>query len=307
VQKCLDGLELLADEKGVELDTEYPPDDLVVIAHLGKIDDIIHNLVDNAIKYTPAGGKVRLAVRSRPDAKASAPSQTLEIEVADTGIGIPVGDKPHIFDYAFRGAAAHDHPGDGYGLNHVASIMSLYDGKPEIRDNTPQGAIITIRLTLPNTLPSSVRSAPCEQSHGGRSRSYLPRLYPKSDSGWLYALFTTVPMAGGFGAILFYEWYGNTEILADATAVASIFALMYVFFVIGWKYVRLCALERRNFASSRIRIVRRVAYLNATLIGTYILWRFFYIPGAIASVVLFAVTYALFRALIWAIRRIRRR
>jgi len=150
-------------------------------------------------------------------------------------------------------------------------------------------------------------SAPCEQSHGVHSRSYLPRLYPKSDSGWLYALLTTIPMAGGFSAILFYEWYGNTEILADATAVASIIAFVYVAFVIGWKYLRLRALERRNFASSRIRIVRRVAYLNVSLIGTYILWRFYYLPGAIVSVVLFAVTYALFRSLIWAIRLLRRR
>ena len=299
VQKCLDGLELLAEEKGVELDTEYPPDDLVVVAHLGKIDDIIHNLVDNAIKYTPEGGKVRLAVRSRPDAKASVPS-LLEIEVADTGIGIPDADKPHVFEYAFRSASAATLPGDGYGLNHVASIMSLYNGTSEIRDNTPQGTVITIRLALPASLSAPVCSYPWGQPLDFHSRSYLPRLYPKSDSGWLYALLTTIPMAGGFGAILFYEWFGNTEVLADATAIASFFALVYVAFVIGWKYLRLRALGRRSFAASRIRIVRRVIYLNASLIATYFLWRFYYLPGAIVGVVCSVIVYALFRIIFWA-------
>ena len=304
VQKCLDGLELLAEEKGVELDTEYPPDDLVVVAHLGKIDDIIHNLVDNAIKYTPEGGKVRLAVRSRPDAKTSAPSQLLEIEVSDTGIGIPEADKPHVFEYAFRSASAATLPGDGYGLNHVASIMSLYGGKSEIRDNTPQGTVITIRLALSG---SPVRSDPSGQPLGFHSRSRLPRLYPKSNSGWLYALLTTVPMAGGFGAILFYEWFGNNDELADATAVAAIFALVYDAFVIGWKYLRLRALGKRKFAASRLRIVRRVIYLNASLIATYFLWRFYYLPGAIVGVVGSVIAYVLFRAIFWAMRFIYRR
>ncbi len=273
LQNCLDGLEQLADEKGVELDTEYPPDDLVVVAHLGKIDNIIHNLVDNAIKYTPSGGKVRLAVRARPDAKTSSSSQRLEIEVADTGIGIPDADKPRVFDYAFRGESTATHPGDGYGLNLVASIMSLYNGTSEIRDNTPQGTVITIRLALPTSLPATGSSHPSTSSLIPRSR--LPRLYPRTNSGWLYALLTTIPMAGGFGAILFYEWFGNTRILADTTAVASAFAFVYVVFAVGWKYLRLRALGRVSYANSRLKIVGNVFYMNTALIAAYFLERFF--------------------------------
>ena len=77
--------------------------------------------------------------------------------------------------------------------------------------------------------------------------------------------------------------------------------------MIGWKYLRLRALGRRNFAASRIRIVRRVIYLNASLIGTYFLWRFYYLPGAIVGVVCSAIAYALFRAIFWAVRFIYRR
>lgn len=58
---------------------------------------------------------------------------------------MPDADKPRVFDYAFRGESTATHPGDGYGLNLVASIMSLYNGTSEIRDNTPQGTVITIR------------------------------------------------------------------------------------------------------------------------------------------------------------------
>ena len=323
LQACLDSLDGLADEKGVDLDVDYPPDDLVVVAHLGKIDDIIHNLVDNAIKYTPVGGKVRLSVRARPnkpdstrpdaksqarpDAKASVPSQMLEIEVADTGIGIPDADKPHVFEYAFRGRSAATVPGYGYGLNHVSSIMSLYNGKAEIRDNTPQGTVVTIRLALPVSLPPPVRPVPCRQLHGVPRRSLLPHLYPKSDSGWLYAFLTTVPLAGGFAAILFYEWFGNMPVLADTTALVSTYALAYVVFVIGWKYLRLRALGRRSIAASRMRIVRRTAYANLLLVATYLVWRFFNLPRAIAVLVCFAIAYALFRLIIRAVRLIRLR
>ena len=84
-------------------------------------------------------------------------------------------------------------PGDGYGLNLVASIMSLYNGTSEIRNNTPQGTVITISLALPNSLPASSCSALSGQPLGFPRHSRLPRLYPRTNSGWLYALLTTIP------------------------------------------------------------------------------------------------------------------
>lgn len=278
VHDTLDELEIAAAEKGVTLTTEFPPPSLVAIAHRNKLEDTIHNLVDNAIKYTPRGGSVSLAVSARPDAKASAPSQ-LVIEVADTGIGIPDEEKPHIFEHQFRGRLALAEPGDGYGLNHVASTVALYGGSIDVRDNTPQGTVITIRLdVLPSSLPSPVCSAPCGQPHGLALRShpsFLSRLCPRTNSGWFYALLTTIPMAGIFAALLFYEWFGNTPVLADATYVSSIYVGVLAGLIIGCKVIWLRKLMNKpKFANSRLRIVARTSAINIVIIAAYFLQRF---------------------------------
>lgn len=147
VHSCLDQLETSADEQGVTLDADIPPRSLVAVAHRRNLESVIHNLVENAIKYTPRGGSVSLAVRECPDAKASAPSQ-LEILVADTGMGIPDADKPHVFEREYRAKTVRHLPGDGYGLAFVDSVVALYGGTAEIKDNNPNGTVFTIRLPL---------------------------------------------------------------------------------------------------------------------------------------------------------------
>ena len=147
VHSCLDQLETSADEKGVTLDADIPPRSLVAVAHRRNLESVIHNLVENAIKYTPQGGSVSLAVRECPDAKASAPSQ-LEIRVADTGMGIPDADKPHVFEREYRAKSVRHLPGDGYGLAFVDSVVALYGGTAEIKDNNPSGTVFTVRLPL---------------------------------------------------------------------------------------------------------------------------------------------------------------
>ena len=308
VHDTLDELEIAAAEKDVSLTTEFPPSSLVAIAHRNKLEDVIHNLVDNAIKYTPQGGNIRLSVSSRPDPKASAPSQ-LVIEVADTGIGIPDEEKPHVFEHQFRGRLALAEPGDGYGLNHVASTVALYGGSIDVRDNAPQGTVITIRLNvLPSSLPTSVCSAPCGQPHGLALRthpSYLPRLCPRTNSGWFYALLTTIPMAGIFAALLFYEWFGNTPVLADATYVSSIYIAVLDAFIIGYKVIRLRILMNRpRFANSRLRIVARTFAINIDIIAAYFLQRFYGWLIAIVGALVLAVILALLGVLLRLIFRL---
>ena len=147
VHGCLDQLETTADEKGVTLDADIPPRTLTAVAHRHNLESVIHNLVENAIKYTPRGGRVSLAVRERPDPRASRPSQ-LEITVADTGIGISDADKPHVFEREYRAKATRHLPGDGYGLALVDSVVAFYGGSADIKDNNPSGTVFTIRLPL---------------------------------------------------------------------------------------------------------------------------------------------------------------
>ena len=163
VHDCLDKLELDAAQAGVTLTSEIPPRSLMVVAHRALLESVIRNLVGNAIKYTPQGGEINLSVRelpaapSRPDAKASAPSQ-IEIRVADTGMGIPDEDKPHVFEREYRAKTARGIPGTGYGLAAVDSVVTFYHGTARIDDNRPRGTIFTIRLPLPH--PTSTNPQP---------------------------------------------------------------------------------------------------------------------------------------------------
>ncbi|NOZ49025.1 MAG: HAMP domain-containing histidine kinase [Chloroflexi bacterium] len=99
---------------------------------------IIRNLVDNAIKYTPAGGEVRLSARSRND--------HLEIVVADTGTGIPEADIPHIFDRFYRVDKARDRKGSGLGLAMVKTLVTEAGGDIRVESRLGEGTTVTISL-----------------------------------------------------------------------------------------------------------------------------------------------------------------
>lgn len=271
VHDCLDQLEANAFDKDVKLTAEIPPDSLVAFAHRRNFESIIHNLVDNAIKYTPKGGKVRLAVRTRPDAKASAPS-LLEIEVADTDIGIPDTDKPHVFEYAYRSVSVAAQPGDGYGLNHVASVLSLYNGTSEVRDNASQGTLITIRLPILTPPEQFAQSASPKSIPSVWTKLRALLIYPKSDSGWVYALLTMIPIDLGLATMLFYEWFGKTSILADMSLEATKCLGLYSAIVIGYKYLRLGFLKGWDIANSQLVLVFKVALLNLGLYAIYFLY-----------------------------------
>jgi len=140
VKDCLEDIEPTADEKDMTIKADIPPPTLVVVAHRQKLANVIENLLENAVKYTPEGGAVALGIR-QDDAG-------LTIEVADTGIGIADADKPHVFERKFRSDAVKSFEGTGYGLALVDSIVSFYGGTAEIADNHPNGTVVTIRLPL---------------------------------------------------------------------------------------------------------------------------------------------------------------
>jgi len=140
VHDCLDGLETEAYKLGLDLDAEIPPSSLTVVAHRALLEGVIRNLTGNAFKYTPKGGSVKLSVRKD--------GADVVIEVADTGIGIPDADKPHVFEREFRSKRVKRQPGTGYGLASVHSVAALYEGTADVSDNKPKGTVVTVRLPL---------------------------------------------------------------------------------------------------------------------------------------------------------------
>ncbi|HEY6453050.1 MAG TPA: HAMP domain-containing sensor histidine kinase [Steroidobacteraceae bacterium] len=88
------------------------------------------NLIDNALKYTPEGGSIGVAVRRGP-------GQSVRISVADTGPGIPEAEKPKVVERFYRGDASRGTPGVGLGLSLVDAVARLHGSVLELEDNHP--------------------------------------------------------------------------------------------------------------------------------------------------------------------------
>jgi signal transduction histidine kinase len=106
------------------------------------------NLVDNAIKYTPAGGKVRVGV--------SAGDGGVELWVADSGPGIPETDRPRVIERFVRLEASRNSPGTGLGLSLVAAVAHFHNAELVLDDNIPTGLKVILRFprTVVRPLPA---------------------------------------------------------------------------------------------------------------------------------------------------------
>jgi two-component system sensor histidine kinase BaeS len=105
---------------------------------------VINNLIDNALKFTPAGGQVTLALALNPDRRSC------KLEVADTGTGIAPSDLPHIFERFYQGdkARERDTPsrGLGLGLSICQAIVAAHGGTIEVASVFGKGTTFTIHL-----------------------------------------------------------------------------------------------------------------------------------------------------------------
>jgi signal transduction histidine kinase len=118
-----------AAERGVSLATELPASELVASANAEKVQRVLFNLIQNAIRHTPADGSV--TVRARRAAGG------VEVEVADNGEGIPAADGERVFEAFYRGDAARGEDGAGLGLAISRAIVEAHGGKIWFEDGAP--------------------------------------------------------------------------------------------------------------------------------------------------------------------------
>jgi signal transduction histidine kinase len=126
-----------ADAAGLTLTVNVPMN-LVVRADRDRLRQALANLVDNAVKYTPRGGRVE--VRAASEANADA------ISVSDTGAGIPERDLPRIFDRLYRGDQSRATRGLGLGLSLVRAVIEAHGGTINVSSTPGAGSTFTIRL-----------------------------------------------------------------------------------------------------------------------------------------------------------------
>jgi heavy metal sensor kinase len=136
-----DQMSLLGEDKNVRISCSTA-DDVWVEGDRARMKQVVVNLLDNAIKYTPPGGGVDLTVSAR--------QHKALLEVADTGMGIPPEALPRIFERFFRvdGARSRDLGGAGLGLSIVKSICAAHHGSVEATSTPGRGSIFRVELPL---------------------------------------------------------------------------------------------------------------------------------------------------------------
>jgi len=143
--RSLDMFRGLAEERGIELRSELEPE-VWVAGHAMRLRQVINNLVDNALKFTPEGGRVVVRVLAdRGQGQAI-------IVVADNGAGIAASDLPHVFDRFYRGEVGQppnpNARGTGLGLSICESIVEAHGGRISAESEVGRGATMTVQLPL---------------------------------------------------------------------------------------------------------------------------------------------------------------
>ncbi len=153
-----------ARKKGVQLVLDVGPALGEMRGDPERLRQVFINLVENAIKFTPASGSVTLSARMSDDASDGgdefdglsllAPTRArIVVRVADTGIGIPDREKPKVFDafYQVDSSSTREYGGTGLGLSIVKRLVEAHSGTISIEDNAPRGTVFVV--SLPQATP----------------------------------------------------------------------------------------------------------------------------------------------------------
>ena len=139
MEQVLRMMSLVAQEKGVDL-TYDASEDCTVLSAKDEIHQVIYNLVDNAVKYTPSGGAVQVSLRRE--------ASHVLLTVADNGSGIPEADLPRIFERFYRVDKARSRAagGTGLGLSIVKHSAMVHNAKIDLQSTPGKGTSVTVRF-----------------------------------------------------------------------------------------------------------------------------------------------------------------
>lgn len=142
IEGCAETTLLKASRKDITLEIEVPPKLPAVRGDAGLLRDVLQNLLDNAIQYTPQGGSIRVT--------AEANDRDAVITVADTGIGIPLADQERIFERFYRVDAARSREagGTGLGLSIAKHIVEAHGGRLSVESVVGEGSKFSFSIPL---------------------------------------------------------------------------------------------------------------------------------------------------------------
>jgi len=171
----------VADDKHLQLETVADPQLGTVIADRDKLEKIVLNLVFNALKFTPAGGRVELRAERR--------DLHFVIQVADTGVGISEKNLPFIFDRFWQADSSSNrkYQGVGIGLALVKELTEIQGGKVDVQSVEGKGTTFTVRLpyeaaeALAKTKDSPADTSDKADSRTVSSEEWMANLYRRAE------------------------------------------------------------------------------------------------------------------------------
>lgn len=141
IRFAADNVSRRAQEKNLTLTLDLSNDFPLIFANPVQIRSVVDNLMDNAIKYTPKNGSIRI--------RCAVEQNQVIFQVTDSGMGIPATDLPYIFDKFFRASNVNaDQPGTGLGLAIVKSIVENHQGRIWVESTPGQGTTFTVVFPL---------------------------------------------------------------------------------------------------------------------------------------------------------------
>jgi signal transduction histidine kinase/DNA-binding response OmpR family regulator/ligand-binding sensor domain-containing protein len=162
LRRVVMSFESWAERKQITL--EFHPDAESIQGYFDgdKLEKILNNLLSNALKFTPVGGKIEVTVSNAPMSPAYRPARFLmykkgleersaediQISISDTGTGISKEHLPHIFDRFYRIDETHTTEGTGIGLALTNELVQLHHGKITVDSNPGQGSVFTVVLPI---------------------------------------------------------------------------------------------------------------------------------------------------------------
>ncbi len=136
-----ESIEFKLEEKDINLHVNFP-DEILVYVDPGRIQQVIRNLIDNAITYSDEEGEIEIAAETR--------DKEVKISVKDNGLGIPENDVPHVFDRFYRvdSSRSRETGGSGLGLTIAKEIVEAHGGTIEVNSSEGEGTEFTFTLPL---------------------------------------------------------------------------------------------------------------------------------------------------------------
>jgi signal transduction histidine kinase len=168
----------VADDKRLQLVTRVEPELGTILSDRDKLEKIVLNLVFNALKFTPAGGRVEI--------RAEKQSEELVLIVADTGMGISAKNLPFVFDRFWQadGSSKRKYQGVGIGLALVKELTEVQGGKVSVESEEGKGTTFTVRLPYQRAEAPVLATKPGEAGVDGQtvsSEEWLSNLYRRAE------------------------------------------------------------------------------------------------------------------------------